>query len=189
MDVMLDLETLDVRPGGVIASIGACTMKLADGNWWIPKTFCMNVALQPQFDRGMSVSEDTLRWWFAPELAEARASLLDQPAVAPQQAFAQFRQWMELVKGETLWAHGESFDVPILEEAMRVFNVKPSWSYRAGRDTRTLFDLVGKKMGDFGTPAYNPKHNALSDALWQAAEVRAAYAYLREKGLEVPHVP
>lgn len=81
-----------------------------------------------------------------------------------------------------LWSHGSHFDSPILAAAYRAVGLPVPWHYRAPRDTRTCFDLVGiddhsewlkQHPGPLGIP-----HHALDDSICQARAVCGAYDYI-----------
>ncbi len=82
------------------------------------------------------------------------------------------------VDGTCVWSHGEAFDIPIYEYAAHAVGFKAPWHYRAGRDTRTLFDLTGFSTKD--VPFIGVEHNALDDAVHQARCVQLAMRKLNE---------
>ncbi len=83
------------------------------------------------------------------------------------------------LRGDTpIWAHGAAFDFGMVQAALagpRGYDAMP-WNYRALRDTRTLYDLVG------GAPEAlirGVEHDALDDAKAQASQVQQAFLQLR----------
>ena len=183
MEIMLDLETLGTTPGSVVMSIGAAAFDLYKG--FQGRTFHAHVELQPQLDMGMTVSGSTIGWWLG-QSDMARFGQTNAKRVTPLVALAEFGLWLRATRTsetEGIWAHGLNFDLPIIEAlyfrlAAAGNTVVPPWSYRAGRDTRTLFGLANKKMGDFGTD--NPvAHDALQDAIYQAQETSECFKYLQ----------
>lgn len=173
MDMMLDLETLGTKPGSVILSIGACTFGTP-----ARRTFHAYLDLDSQVRRGMTIDPDTLMWWLK-QSEQARAAQ-DTPRDQPGNVLPAFADWCTSVSGGafTIWGHGSNFDLPLIEELYRRYAVKWPWKYNAVRDTRTVFALVGKKMGDFGTPNVLA-HDALQDAVYQAAETSACLELIR----------
>lgn len=177
MDIMLDLETLGTKPGSVILSIGACTFGTALGR----RAFHDYLDLDSQVRRGMSIDPDTLMWWFK-QSDQARAAQ-ETPRDQPSAVLERFTDWCKEVTAANsatsfhIWGHGSNFDLPLIEELYRRYGLKWPWQYNKVRDTRTLFDLAGKKMGDFGTP--NPlAHDALQDAIYQASETEKCREYV-----------
>jgi hypothetical protein len=178
MEVMLDLETLGTTPGSVILSIGAAAFDLYKG--FQGRTFHAHLVLQTQLDIGMSVSGPTIQWWLGQE-EMARHAQTTAKRIQPFEALDALGLWLKSTRvrdDEGIWAHGLNFDLPIIEALYFRLNIAPPWSYRAGRDTRTLFGLAGKKMGDFDTA--NPSaHDALQDAIYQADETAKCFQYLQ----------
>lgn len=167
MDIMLDLETLGTKPGSVILSIDACTFGSPER-----RTFHALLDLDSQVRRGMTIDPSTIMWWFK-QTDQARAAQ-DMPRDQPGDVLPAFADWCTAVSGGsfTIWGHGSNFDLPLIEALFDRYLVKWPWKYNAVRDTRTVFAIAGKKMGDFGTP--NPlAHDALQDAIYQAAETEA----------------
>ncbi len=63
MDLMLDLETLDTKPGGTILAIGAVLFD-RDTCWSCGNgMFYMEVNIASQLPFHATVSADTLDWW------------------------------------------------------------------------------------------------------------------------------
>lgn len=173
MDVMIDLETLGTRPGSVILSIGACTFGSGGGR----RTFHVLLDMYEQVNRGMTIDPSTVMWWFK-QSEQARAAQ-DAPRQTVSIGLALFQEWWaDATDGDAcVWGHGSNFDIPLTEALFDRFHMKWPWKYSKVRDTRTIFDLAGKKMGDFGTP--NPlAHDALSDAIYQAAETQKCLAFI-----------
>lgn len=187
MEIMLDLETLGTTPGSVILSIGAAAFDLHKG--YQGRSFHKLILVQPQLDAGMTVSASTLAWWME-QSDEARFALKPSDRLEcwhPVNVLSAFDEWFHQTSiNEGVWGHGLNFDIPILEALYTKFGPlqkKAPWKYNTGRDTRTLFDLAGKKMGDFGTP--NPlAHSAVHDAIYQADETAKCVNFLRGQRVE-----
>ena len=74
-----------------------------------------------------------------------------------------------------IWAHGASFDPPILESAYLAFKAKAPWKYSALRDTRTIYELANY----YPDRTKGTHHNALDDAKNQALAVIEAHKRLK----------
>lgn len=175
--VMLDLETYGVRPGCAIRSIGA----VAFDRTAVFGTFYRNVRLKSCEGFGLRVEPETAKWWDE-QSAEAR-NVLEHDQRHLGEALADFMSWCGLVTMDLLWAHGASFDIPIIAAAAHAAYVttgderlKPAWSYRDFRDTRTLYELAGVRLSDI--PYIGTRHYALDDALHQTMGVMRAWAVL-----------
>lgn len=172
-DVMIDLETMGTRAGCAIVSIGAVDFDLDTGK--IKKRFYSTIRLQTSLDAGLFVESDTVAWWLTQneaarkEIAEAKTSLLN--------ALNQFSNFLGDFSEHcaTVWSHGASFDIPVLEAAYAALRMRLPWSYSNVRDTRTIFDLAGVRPDR----SKGTKHIALDDAVAQAEAVAKAYKKLR----------
>lgn len=164
-DLMADLETLGTKPGCVIVSIGAVRFD-RDGDGWATDTaheFYARVSIEDCLRCGLSASGSTIEWWMQ------RAAKWPPPtdALPLSVALLCFSKFIELGAPPRIWAHGATFDPPILVSAYDAVSLPVPWSYRQVRDTRTLFDEAGL---DYRTEA----HHALDDARAQARAVQAA---------------
>jgi len=177
MQIMVDLETFGNAAGCVVASIGAVPFDPHKGVVREDQAFYQVLSLQPQLDAGMVVHGSTLLWWLK-QSDQARARLSNGADEHPSYVSKLFCDYYRDVGGEAIWGHGLNFDMPILEHLLRTFGCKAPWHYQTGRDTRTLFDLAGRKMGSFGTPNALA-HDALSDAIYQAYETMHCINHLR----------
>lgn len=175
-DVMLDLETLGLRPGSCLLSIGAVVFDPVAYTLDRQGAFYHRLSVVPQEAAGLAVDPATLKWW-AQQSKEAYEAARDN-AEEPENVFRDFCDWYKGVGGSRIWSNGSNFDIPLLEEAMKTFHIQPPWHYQAPRDVRTICDLAGGKVGDFGSP--NPlAHDALQDAIFQATETMLAYRKLK----------
>jgi len=178
MDIMVDLETMGSAAGCPVLSIGAVAFT-ADG---INREamFCHHISLKDQMAKGLLPSGDTILWWIN-QSTEAQKALIEGQLKcdAPEQALDAFTRWYVAVGGTALWGNGADFDLPILGHLYDVYGMRKPWRYNAGRCQRTIFALIGRKPGDFGTKNLLA-HDALADAVYQASEVAGAMRYLRD---------
>lgn len=199
MDAMLDLETLGVKPGSVILSIGAVLFDphgaveprvydLGGGPVVNPihATFHAFLNAQEQTDRrdfgGGLVDGDTVMWWIGQSDAARTAMLEGQKNTQPVLGvLVDFAQWLCKGRVENIWCHGATFDAPLLQALYESYRLPVPWKFRCVRDTRTVFDLAGRPIGSFGTPD-GVSHDALSDAIWQAKETVKAIDWIRQSG-------
>lgn len=177
-DIMVDLETLGVSPGCVIVSIGATRFNPLGEE--VDDPFYANITIQSGLDAGLRIDGATLRWWFE-QPDSVRAALFTPPPEQLSLVLHRFRLYVQIGATRTdqakLWAHGSTFDLPILDTAYRMIGQRIPWSYKLVRDTRTLFSLVPKEATNIGQ--IGRKHYALDDAVNQARWVQAAYRHLK----------
>lgn len=173
--VMLDLETLGTEPGCVITSVGAVAWWPRDGR--IVSEFKGNISIEDSLHWGLKIEGKTLAWWFT-QPTEAQRAMTDG-ARAMMPVLGEFAGWLD-AQGQIsgMWAHGATFDPPILGAAYKAMDCDVPWHYRAPRDTRTLFDLAG-----YEPPRAGVTHDALQDARDQAAWVTTALSRLRAPSL------
>lgn len=130
----------------------------------------------------------TVQWWS--EQSEEAQAAFDNP-VDLREALTSLTMWVDQIcdpqavmvrptggwRHIRIWSHGAAFDPPILAAAYEAVGLPVPWYYRAPRDTRTLFDLVGitDHSAHLATYATGTYHHALDDAICQARAVCAAW--------------
>lgn len=166
-EIMLDLETLDTRPGAVILSIGAVLFD--------PQSEELGAELHTVISRphsealGLTVSADTEAWWAKQsEQAKETLRMASSPeAVEPRVACEQFNTLVKMAAGGAskarIWGNGSDFDNVLLIALFEAAGVKPAWRYYNHRCFRTLKSLRQIELVREGT-----YHNALDDAKTQA---------------------
>jgi len=166
--VMVDIETLGIGPNAMIVQIGAVRFD-PEG---VGATFNFNATFG---DGDMDV--DTVVWWLR-QSAEAQAAVFGQsvPRDGPlRQGLYDFVRWLFVKPTMYVWANSPSFDLALMKGAWSRHASDPpriggvSWPItpRMERDFRTLRTL-GRLMGVEGPVRVGPKHDALSDARFQA---------------------
>lgn len=171
--LMIDVETLGIRPSSVILSVGLVvfheTLPITDD--------LITLDLNWQLAFGRTVDADTQKWW-ATQSVEAQVSAFNTTSRSDaRQLRNHIAVVMEHYDIKEVWAHSPSFDLVLLKDyfdSMPTKGAASPWDFRQERDTRTLFALAGGKLGDFGTTRTGTAHNALEDARFQAKEVIAA---------------
>lgn len=177
---MIDLETLDSKPGALILSIGACEV-LPPGEMKNAKTFYVEC----DFDQEnlFTTSTDTIKWWM--QFPDRYLKITDKSSDNRRYikfAIQDLCTWLQVkviqnweipIKDSNLllWGDGADFDIIILEEAMRRLNIDIPWTYRSHRCYRTLRALMpncGEKK-DYIAP--EDLHNAEKDAIGQATHL------------------
>lgn len=194
--IVIDTETMDVRPSALILSIGAFAFDVADLEG--TRESILTVSRDPdisghsanafyrlldandQLMLGRSVSKDTQHWWrnqkqdAKESLSGNRGSLADH--------LLNLSSWIAKHIGVTIYFRGTDFDGSILESAYRSCRMECPWKYNGKRDVRTYIDvLTGSKKGY--VPDHQPyfqmiKHNALHDAMNDAEQMAIAKNYL-----------
>lgn len=158
--VIVDLETLSVRPNGCITSIGAVAFTLQDG---ILEEFFINIDPVTCKEAGLHLDKETIAWWQT-QPKEAQESWQKNP-VPLNEALDKFVTFYGK-ESIPIWGNGSSFDVTILESALYSQGWqtgKLPWKFWDIYDLRTLTNILGRKLEKTGI-----NHNALHDAIAEA---------------------
>ena len=187
--VMVDLETLGVVPGSSVLTIGAISFnprgkpnpKLLEGELSGGSVFYRRILRQSCLDVGLAEDHETVAWWQGQSEAARYEVFEADGRVHLEEALREFCAWFGR-KGRTcVWSHGLTFDVPLLEAALRQCGMKAPWRYYDAMDTRTLYWCAGLSHRDVTTPAV--KHHALYDAAAKAFDMQLCVDQFRsEKG-------
>jgi DNA polymerase III epsilon subunit-like protein len=161
MHIMIDIETLGTTPGSAILSVGAVPfdergVQIEEGRHW---------AIDPKScaAAGLTIDLDTVAWWMG-QSDEARAAAFGMEGRHLNSVLNSLRDWFTYQKGEKVWCHGATFDVPLLDAAYRATGIDAPWTFYNVRCTRTLYDLAGISPDR----SQGVHHNALNDAIVQA---------------------
>lgn len=163
-DIMVDLETLDTRPTGIILSIGACRVNWLTGE--IDDHFYRVISVESCVKAGLTESSATRSWWDK-QSEEARKVFTD-PNVPLAVALAEFRGYLQKynLNKVRLWGNGSDFDNVLLANAYEALNSNAPWRFynnRCFRTVRKCFAHLIQEPEREGT-----HHNALDDAIFQA---------------------
>lgn len=173
-DLMIDLETLDVKPTATVLTIGAVRFDPFGDDEKSPT--CKKLYIKVDIDScdklGCTVSQDTLNWWAQQDPKAQDEAFSSEGRVNIHEAMTELYKFSQGIK--RVWSHGASFDVVICEHLFHKVGKLCPWQFWEVRDTRTLFDL--------GIDPKRPpvlKHHALEDAWNQAVGVQNVYRTLR----------
>lgn len=170
INVMIDLETLGMGESAIICSIGACTFMTAEPQ----KTFYHELDIEKQPGRVFDPS--TVKFWMKQGNAPVHGTYQLSSVLSG------LNVWLENLKQPVIiWANGTDFDIPMLKHAYQYYCMKPNWRYDAVRDYRTMRKLFPNIKADEFTGS---KHNALDDAINQAAHLTKILRYMEDKGVQ-----
>ena len=176
--VMIDFETLGLRPNANVRSIGAVmfSLQICTYDNGHASNFYAEISLDtPQAKRYIDL--DTWRWWG--EQAKLGNEMPDGTTILPT-ATQEFDRWLRRVAPDPgkliLWSNGTDFDIPILYSIYDEADIKPYWSYNNVRDYRTLRKTFPHVEAD---PFKGVKHNAGYDAWNEAAHCVKILDYIR----------
>jgi len=178
---MVDVETLGIKPGSVILSIGAIIFNpFSDGiESTEESSFYVNIDLKSSMDLGLKVDSKTLQWWWDQKRDLPRRSLMENTELLPV-ALVKLSRFLNGTNH--VWSHGASFDPVLLQSAYDACDLECPWKFYNLLDTRTIFYLA-KYAG--GVMDYRirdliegDRHNANYDAWVQSRWVQNAFRSL-----------
>lgn len=159
--VMIDLETMGLRPTSAILSIGAVHF---DHVGVIDK-FYTAISLKSCQAAGLTVDQSTVNWW-SKQTDDARKAWDQADAPSLYQGMKAFYQWCQRVAADKYlcpWGNGADFDLVLLKNAFDALDVEPPWRYYNHHCFRTM-----KNVMPVEPPAREgTHHNALDDAIYQ----------------------
>ena len=165
--VMIDLETMSLKPNAAIVSIGAVIFDDVGYNNSFYTSIDPDIyTVLPSFD----IDASTLLWWLK-QSPEAIKEAFTSPSAekSARNACVKFVNWWDVnlppEKTVYIWAQGITFDGIVLEHFLKRFDLVPAnWSRYNFRDLRTLRNY----SPEVSLAEKNEmKHNALSDAKYQ----------------------
>lgn len=161
-NIMLDLETMGTNPDAAIIAIGAVEFSLETKA--LGREFYQVVDLESAMRSGGTVDASTILWWMQ-QSDEARGEF-KRFGRNIRSVLCAFRDWLYQESGDFgLWGSGADFDNVILRSAYTREGLSPPWSHKQNRCFRTMRSMYPQ----VDTSAWeSTKHNALSDAKWQA---------------------
>jgi len=167
---MHDLETLGIRPGSIIRSLGAVVFDPRTGK--LGAEFYANITRASCEKAGLTFDQSTVDWWEDQSDAAKAALEIDQRPLI--EVLSDFFHWFSSVGGEEIWSHGAGFDNVLLASAYRAVGVAPPWKFWNERCCRTVLALGNRRVD---STRQGEHHNALDDAKSQALAVSAALRY------------
>ena len=164
-DLMMDLETLGQTPQCPVISLGAVFFDIKTKQ--LGQSFYMCLDVNEQIKYGRRPDGDTLKWWMSQSGAAKKVFAEDaKPVRVVLEAFGQF--YNSNKTKPFIWGNGSTFDVSIMEDLYRMYDIKVPWFFTKVMDQRTYkrFVAKGEKVQKSGV-----NHNALDDAISQATFV------------------
>ena len=171
--IMIDLETTSTQSNAGILSLGAVVFY---PDTTISSHFYERASLRSSEQAGLHVSKETMLWWDKPENAIARVEAFSGTKDL-WSLLSSFQDWVTQFPGDIyLWSNGADFDLPILCNAYEEIHGLYPFDFRNHRCYRTLKSLIHPQFYSYITN--NSKHNAISDALYQAKVATQCFKHL-----------
>jgi hypothetical protein len=181
MDVMIDIESLSLKPNALVLSIGVVPFSVADSAVYEGRYFQLNIREQQVLGRHVDV--DTIAWWInQAETNPKAAEVFRTKGSSLVPAMYEFGQYVaqETHEGGRIWALGPQFDIVVLESLLEDCGVSKPWDYKQINDMRTIRSFV-KRLGvehEIRCPENMAMHDAHADATHQARWLVQALKYL-----------
>lgn len=192
LDIMLDLETLSLKPTAAIIQIAAIPFdkreKTLSGNVPKPfnKQFVVNVDATTCAMFGLSFDKETLDWW-ANQSLEAKNCFF-KGGVSLTNALCSLNEnineWLDDAYADEaiIWSEGTDFDAVIIRNAYRVVGELMPWKYNSVRDVRTYVNEIERLLNvTIDVPMRGIAHNSIDDCKHQIARVQKATEILLNK--------
>jgi DNA polymerase III epsilon subunit-like protein len=176
-DIMLDIETLSIRPNAAIIVIGAIKFFREGDVVSLEKSdkFYRRITIKSCKEAGLRIDNSTVQWWKQQDKDVRYEALYNPDRIPLKQALQEFATWMG--NSTYIWGNGDDFDCTILGEAFSRCDMEIPWKFFLTRDCRTLFDLAGIKKADLPSGL---EHHAIHDCYRQIVGVKNS---LRRLGL------
>ena len=181
-EMMLDLETLDVRVSAVVLSVGAVVWRTERNDngvlsYVIEDRFLRKLDLDEQLSKGRSVKQDTLLWWMRQD-PTAKAEAFDPIRQSVASVLDEFHGWAtgRMNKIDWFWASPATFDFPIIETLAEQFDSPVPWAYWQKYDVRTAANEASYSVKDHAAEIgrNGVPHMPVYDCEWQIGILTAA---------------
>ena len=144
--IMIDIETLGLKPGSVIPTIGYCVF-----NWeGIIDRGTFAVDIENGEVGEMDVS--TVKFWLQGDPAAIvktffRTEPPPQPFAHALSAIGHLIKLPEVQADQGVWANGPTFDLTHLDHWYHRYGLKTPWHYRSPRCMRTFCEVANRLTG------------------------------------------
>lgn len=180
--VMIDLETLGIKPDAIFPIIGACIFSPTTGE--ITDTFYAHLNQKDQQTLGRTTTPATIDWW------KKQSDAAKKEIVKPGRPFKDvMEEFAEFLPPKCIvWGNGATFDISMLENAFRMLDMQVPWAFWDVRDVRTVVDLAKSLPREHRVeknqfPFEGVVHRADDDAKHQATYVAGMWqALIRKRG-------
>jgi hypothetical protein len=169
-ELMVDIETLSVKPYALVLSIGAVVFDTFEENetgdlgYQIIDRFVRKPDVIEQILLERDINEHTVRWW-KKQSAEAKLEAFDRVRQNVHLCFSGLAELWQRHELNKVWAKPPSFDCVILEELAEAAGTAVPWSHRNRYDLRTLVNEASysEKGHDYSNVRAGALHDAVID--------------------------
>lgn len=161
-DWSLDIETMGVGQRAAVCQIGLVGFDRNTGE--LGEQVCIDVDVQSCIALGGEIHANTIHWWAKQKNGFHYADKDNVHTI--DRTLARLDLIFDKYGYLPIWAKGPTFDLSVIEFYCNRLNMQVLWKYNMPRDLRTLIDVAGSPV-----PQYEITHNALQDAIDQAAAI------------------
>lgn len=170
--VMIDTETLSVKPNGIILTLGA--VKFNPYSIEEPAdALYIKLDVDEQISLNRVIDEETVEWWGQQDPAIYEEATSESDRTSLHESTKQLNKF--LVGVEYIWAQGIVFDIGMLENLYQQLKMPIPWQFWQIRDSRTIFSTFNDPRKEF---LNDNAHNALADAYAQAKALQKVFKEL-----------
>lgn len=178
MDVMIDTETLSVTPDSVLLTLAAVKFN-PHNTVGVTETLYHKLDVDEQTARGREINADTLAWWARQPPEVYNDAMTEVGRISVKQSLQELTKF--LVGVDSIWCQGPVFDIVILENIFKQYEMHYPWQYWQIRDSRTLFKFLNyDPRSEIRNRDGSDHHNALGDAITQACAVQSCYKRMKD---------
>ena len=179
--MMVDIETLGMKPGDSIISIGASVFNASNdlkiiGN--VDSHFYRVLSLFDLNNHGFQSDDVTLKWWKEKAIWKSLLAQTRDSNVGARKACEDFGHYItKEAKPDKIWANSPSFDLEMLRYMFRKMLVPFPIHYKEEMDFRTLMELtypVRESRPARIFSGFNVEHHALGDSIEQSFQATRA---------------
>lgn len=182
--LMIDIETLSLRPDAYVTQVGYCVANLDTGEYLAHPT-AVWLGDVGQYDRHKDTA--TIRWWMQQDkdVAAGVFGSDDTVRLHPFNLFDDLAAHITEGGVEEVWASPAMFDLPILTGLWD--GLKP-WKYNQERCMMTLYKRIDPH-GVLAPPSRENHHDAAADALWQMEYLTRLHGFMRDNAMRAAPPP
>lgn len=159
-NLMVDIETLGVRPYAVILRIAAVEFDIQTGV--TGKIFDKKISINSCRNIGLQVESNTTAWW-CKQILDSNEGLelflnTTNGLESIDNVLIKLKQFVTEGNYHTFWGNSNSFDLGLLANAFEKVGIDKPWIYSQERDVRTIVGLRPeiKEHWQWSGVAHNP---------------------------------
>ena len=176
--LMIDIETLSLRPTAFVTQVGCCVADLDTGEYLLVPT----TVLLPDNQPGSHLDVPTIRWWMGQDKVVAKGVFGTDASDRwhPDAVFKLFADVVAKYAVDEVWASPAMFDLPILTH---MWGGRKPWKYNQERCMMTLYKRIDPDSV-LAPPPNEAHHDAGADAKWQMDYLINLHRFMRDSSMQ-----